>query len=66
MYEENEAEMVTALYKDLRKPKYEAKLFEIEVLKNDVRTMIDNVKDWAKPQRVGRIDIVAFKYLVLK
>jgi len=54
MYEENEAEMVTALYKDLRKPKYEAKLFEIEVLKNDVRTMIDNVKDWAKPQRVPK------------
>ena len=53
MYEENEAEIVTALYKDLRKPKYEARMFEIEVLKNDVRTMIQNCREWAKPQRVS-------------
>jgi len=54
MYEENEAEIVTALYKDLRKPKYEARMFEIEVLKNDVRTMIQNCREWAKPQRVPK------------
>jgi len=54
MYEENEADMVTALYKDLRKPKPEAKLLEIEVLKSDVRTMIQNCKEWAKPQRVPK------------
>lgn len=53
MYHENEAEIVTALYKDLRKPKYEARMFEIEVLKNDVRTMIQNCKEWAKPERVS-------------
>ena len=53
MYEENETEIVTALYKDLRKPKYEARMFEIEVLKNDVRTMIQNCREWAKPQRVS-------------
>lgn len=52
MYEENEADFITALYKDLRKPKYEAKLVEIEVLKGDVRTMIENCKEWSKPQRV--------------
>ena len=52
LYEENEVDLITALYKDLRKPKPEAKLFEIEVLKTDVRTMIDNCKEWAKPQRV--------------
>jgi len=54
MYHENEAEIVTALYKDLRKPKYEARMFEIEVLKNDVRTMIQNCKKWAKPERVPK------------
>lgn len=53
MYEENETEIVSALYKDLRKPKYEARMFEIEVLKNDVRTMIQNCREWAKPQRVS-------------
>lgn len=53
MYEENEADLVNALYKDLRKPKPEAKLMEIEVLKGDVRTMIQNCKEWSKPQRVS-------------
>lgn len=52
MYNENEADLITALYKDLRKPKHEAKLMEIEVLKADVRTMIENCKEWSKPQRV--------------
>lgn len=55
MYEENEADLMNALYKDLRKPKPEAKLMEIEVLKADVRTMIQNCKEWSKPQRVGWI-----------
>lgn len=55
MYEENEADLMNALYKDLRKPKPEAKLMEIEVLKSDVRTMIQNCKEWSKPQRVSLI-----------
>lgn len=55
MYEENEKDLVDALYKDLRKPKPEAKLMEIEVLKADVRTMIANCKEWAKPQKVSEI-----------
>ncbi|EFX71031.1 hypothetical protein DAPPUDRAFT_60686 [Daphnia pulex] len=54
MYEENEADLMNALYKDLRKPKPEAKLMEIEVLKGDVRTMIQNCKEWSKPQRVPK------------
>lgn len=53
MYTEHEADLVTALYKDLRKPIPEAKLMEIEVLKGDVQTMIDNCKEWSKPQRVS-------------
>lgn len=52
LYDENEQELLTALYKDLRKPKHEAKLVEIEVLKVDVRTMIQNCKEWSKPKRV--------------
>ena len=53
MYEENENDMVTALYKDLRKPKHESLLCEVEYLKNDVRALIANCKEWSKPQRVG-------------
>lgn len=53
MYEENEKVLVEALAKDLRKPKHEARLMEIEVLKADVRTMIENCKEWAKPQKAS-------------
>lgn len=53
MYNENEADLTTALYKDLRKPKPEAKLMEIEVLKADVTTMIQNCREWSKPERVS-------------
>lgn len=54
LYEENEAELLDAVYKDLRKPKYEAKLVEVEVLKTDVQTMIKHCREWAKPQRVQK------------
>ena len=37
MYEENETIFAEALHKDLRKPKFEAVLAEIENNKNDVR-----------------------------
>ena len=37
MYEENETIFVEALHKDLRKPKFEAFLAEIDNNKNDVR-----------------------------
>ena len=57
MYEEHEADLLDAVYKDLRKPKYEAKLVEIEVLKTDVQTMIKHCREWAKPQRVRRIHL---------
>lgn len=55
MYEENESDLIMALHKDLRKPKPEAKLMEIEVLKADVRTMIQHCKEWSKPQRVHTV-----------
>ena len=53
MYQENEEEMASALAKDLRKPKAEAILTEIEVLKADVVTMIENCQEWSKPERVN-------------
>ncbi len=37
MYEENETIFVEALHKDLRKPKFEAVVAEIDNNKNDVR-----------------------------
>ena len=52
LYEENETALNEALYKDLRKPKHEAKLLEVNVLKSDVKTMIENCKEWATPVKV--------------
>ena len=52
MYEENESEISAALYKDMRKPKSESILMEMQVLKTDVHTMIQNCREWASPQTV--------------
>jgi len=54
LYEENETALNEALYKDLRKPKHEAKLLEVNVLKSDVKTMIENCKEWATPVKVAK------------
>jgi acyl-CoA reductase-like NAD-dependent aldehyde dehydrogenase len=55
MYEENESDISAALYKDMRKPKSESILMEMQVLKTDVHTMIQNCKEWSKPQKVNVI-----------
>ena len=52
MYEENGPQFIEALYKDLRKPKHEAILLELNVLKTDVNTMIKHCREWAAPIRV--------------
>lgn len=52
MLTENEADMVHALHKDLRKPKTESIILEISVVKSEVETMIENCKKWSKPERV--------------
>jgi len=54
MYEENGPQLIEALYKDLRKPKHEAILLELNVMKTDVRTMIENCREWAAPIRVPK------------
>jgi len=50
MYEENETIFAEALHKDLRKPKFEAVLAEIENNKNDVRGALREIKHWIKDQ----------------
>merc|ERR1712141_958333 len=50
MYEENETIFAEALHKDLRKPKFEAVLAEIENNKNDVLGCLREIKHWTKDQ----------------
>ncbi|XP_028842621.1 aldehyde dehydrogenase family 3 member B1 [Denticeps clupeoides] len=54
LMEENEAQILEALHKDLAKPKFEAVLSEIEMVVNDICYAIDNLKYWVQPDYVGK------------
>lgn len=53
LYEEHETEMCDALAKDLRKHKQEAIINEVELLRNDLRNLLMNLKEYAKPEKVN-------------
>ena len=50
--EENEKVIIEALYKDFKKPEFEAVLTETNYVIGDLRQTIKNLKCWAKPKRV--------------
>lgn len=52
LYDEHEAEMCEALAADLRKSKQEAIINEVEFLRNELRHLLHNLKDYASPERV--------------
>lgn len=52
LYEENTEEMLDALREDLHKSKQEATVTEIDFIKNELRNLLYNFEDWAKPERV--------------
>lgn len=52
--EENENELVAALYKDLHKSRQEAILMEIDVTKSDVLLTLFNLDEWVKPEKVKK------------
>lgn len=52
LYEEHETEMCNALAQDLRKSKQEAIINEVELLRNDLRNLLMNLNDYAKPDKV--------------
>lgn len=53
MYDENEVEICNALAADLRKSRQESMINEVELLRNDVRSLLLNLRDWAKPEYVS-------------
>ncbi|XP_041942974.1 aldehyde dehydrogenase family 3 member B1 [Alosa sapidissima] len=53
LMEENEAQIVEALHKDLAKPKFEAVLSEIDMVRNDVCYAMNNLKTWMEPEYVA-------------
>ena len=50
--EENEKVIIEALYKDFKKPEFEAVLTETNYVIGDLKQTIKNLKCWAKPKRV--------------
>lgn len=50
--EENESQIIEALYQDFKKPEFEAVLTETNYVIGDLKNTIKNIKRWAKPKRV--------------
>lgn len=51
-YEENRDEMAAALAADLRRPKQEAMILEIDFLINDLTNTLIHLEEWASPDKV--------------
>lgn len=49
LIENNEDKLCAAITEDLRKPKFEAIVFEIEFVKNGLRNVIHHLKEWMEP-----------------
>uniref|UniRef100_A0A667YVT5 Aldehyde dehydrogenase n=1 Tax=Myripristis murdjan TaxID=586833 RepID=A0A667YVT5_9TELE len=54
LVKDNEQLIIDAVYKDLRKPKFEAVLSEIEMCRNELYCAIDNFSSWMKPEYVSK------------
>lgn len=62
LYEEHEDEMCDALAKDLNKHRQESIINEVELLRNDVRNLIMNLRSYAQ---VEYVSIMAIFFLLL-
>jgi len=54
MYEENNDLILDALKKDMRKSKLEGYLYEVDLMKNDVRGAIRSLTSWTNDTNVHR------------
>lgn len=48
----HESEVIEALYKDFKKPAFEAVITETSYVISDLKNMISNINRWTKPKRV--------------
>lgn len=54
MYAETQEEMVEALRKDLKKPRQESYMSEIDIVQNDLRNLLFNFDKYTKPEYPNR------------
>ena len=60
MYEEKQDAIIEALIQDLGRPRQETIAVELEFLKNDVRNLVRNLREWLKPTKPRREFIFFF------
>ncbi|XP_063864337.1 aldehyde dehydrogenase, dimeric NADP-preferring-like isoform X2 [Scylla paramamosain] len=65
LYEENQQDFIEALKSDVRKPKMEAFVFEVNAVKSDVTYILRRLDKWAAPDQVPS-QIPLDKSLILK
>lgn len=54
LLEDNEREFVEALKSDLRKPRFESIMTEVDFVLNDIRSALNNLERWMRPKFVSR------------
>ncbi|PSN35886.1 Fatty aldehyde dehydrogenase [Blattella germanica] len=54
MMDENTKDFESALAYDLRKSKQEAIITEIQIIQNEVKAMLTNLKEWSKPMKAEK------------
>lgn len=53
LYVDNTERIIEALNKDLGRCRMEASVLEVEYIKNDLQYLLENLRTWAKPERVS-------------
>lgn len=54
LLDENEAEFCEALKSDLKKPRFESVMTEVDFVLNDIRSALNNLDSWTKPKYVDK------------
>ena len=52
MVEENRERIYTVLHNDLNKTEYEAELYEVTNVINEIAIAINNINHWTRPERI--------------
>lgn len=54
LLEENEHDFVEALRSDLKKPRFESMMTEVDFVMNDIRSALNNLDSWVRPKFVSK------------
>lgn len=60
LVKDNETLFIQALFNDLRKPSFEAKMIETDYVLNDIKGMLFNLNSYTKPKKVSKTLVLAF------